>query len=359
MSYPPIRPAIRPRTTYYDASRRRRREEEFSNNSRKDYNNIDNVIEEKIQEIFEMEYGENNDNSKITLIHFFEEFMGVYNEQDYSLVESEYEELSKKLQLEEQINDELMNKLRYKLVTIQIYDLNLDMLRNNESSSYFRRKYDSLNQNGKEDILMKEIEKLEKKIKYNPFTKNKNQLLLAEKIEELERIHEAKAQAEEFESLTPEDKKEIIEYFLSKEKLNNLELQLYYNSKERAEYNSPEIGVRRAIRTWNKMLNSSKISDEILDELFEKLDKVGLDTEKGKHLGFSVGVQDPDDDCRKYSCGFISFLESVRKVYQNARGIDSSIKNIAFSQTTSSIKNGIGEIRSGIQGDESHIHERY
>ena len=52
--------------------------------------------------------------------------------------------------------------------------------------------------------------------------------------------------------------------------------------------------------------------------------------------------------------------ESIKRCegFQNARGgIDSSIKNIAFSQTASSIKNGIGEIREGVQQLETPIRD--
>ena len=97
ISYPPIRPAIRPRTSYYDASRRRRREEEegYDDIEGYDEDDIDCIIKKKIQKIFKIEYGKNSDNSKITLISFFEEFMEVYDEllaEDYSLLETEYEE---------------------------------------------------------------------------------------------------------------------------------------------------------------------------------------------------------------------------------------------------------------------------
>lgn len=46
------------------------------------------------------------------------------------------------------------------------------------------------------------------------------------------------------------------------------------------------------------------------------------------------------------------YQESIKRCegFQNARGgIDASLKNISFSQTTSSIKNGIGEIREGVE----------
>ncbi|HBC85244.1 MAG TPA: hypothetical protein DCZ30_07655 [Clostridiales bacterium] len=198
---------------------------------------------------------------------------------------------------------------------------------------------------------MKEIEKLEKKIKYNPFWKNKNRILLAEKMDELEKIQKASSQADEFESLTPEDKKEIIEYLLSKDRLNNLEKQLSNNKKERSKYRFPKIENERCTRTWSKMLNKGEISDENLDEVFKKLDKVGLETERTE-CGFNIWVQEPDDADIRHCRTFPDFLKMIQNVYQNARArgrIDSSIKNIAFSQTTSSIKNGIGEIREGVE----------
>lgn len=322
------------------SSYRGSKKEEEEEDTRKKFDKY-SATEEKIQEVFEMEYGEINDNSKITLIHFFEEFMEVYDElraEDYSLLEleSEHEELSKKLQLEKQIYDEVKNKLGNKLVTVQGLNLNPEMLQNNESPSFFRKKYDSLNQNGKEAILMREIEKLEEKIKYSPFWVDKNKSLLYEKKEELKRIKKAKAQAEAFESLTPEDKKEIIEYLSLKEKINNLEKQLYNNARERAKYRFPES--EKCIKTWNTMLNRGMISDENLDELFKKLDKVGLTATREK-TGFSIGV--PHQPCYYVleDVEFEQFLKLVQIVYQNAKEeIDSSMKKMTSSQGQTEVK---------------------
>lgn len=116
-----------------------------------------------------------------------------------------------------------------------------------------------------------------------------------------------------------------------------------------------EYGVKRVeIRTTSE---PSEMELEFQSQLLqEKLDpKKKIDYYKADMEYFISCLEDETLDKEEYD----EFQEKIEKCqasikrcekFQSARsGIEDSIKNIAFSERASSVKNGVGEIRKGVQ----------
>jgi len=265
------------------------------------------VIAEMTQEIKNHEDGKIENKDTITLIHFFEKFKKNYDKleaNDLEPVEKELEEINKIL-LETKKQKEIQEKkLGDKFDTIKRLGLKIEMLENEETPSYFRKRYDSLNQNERENTLLLEIKSLERKIKYFPFGKSGNQSLLQEKQLELKKIQEAKSQAEEFENLSDEDKKQIIEYLLlDKEELHLIRRKGDEESKCFTAKSFP-MQNKRCSKTLEKMLNEGEISDKDLEEIFKKLEKVKIKASKSEYP-WGGRRNGRAEDCFDVICWFI------------------------------------------------------
>lgn len=258
---------------------------------------IDCVIKEMLLEKERFEDGEVKDNNKISLISFCEEFKKTFDEislEDAAPLLEEAEEIKKEIDQAREKRLKLEECLGDKLRLIEKLNLHIvDMEKEEKEPSRFREKYNYLIRDEAEDVLLKKIEKLEYKIKYFPFEKKANQIRLEEIKEKLKKIQKAKLEAEEFESLSEEDKKMILEY------LNSEATESHYrHSLERNRY---KIGCVRACsdyngngcdykklryrreRTLGRMLSEGKISDEYLDLIYRKLDKVGIKGRRGEY----------------------------------------------------------------------------
>lgn len=284
---------------------------------------LDCVLKEMVQEILKKQEGTVKNDDKITLIRFCEEFTKTYEEIS---LEDAAPLLEKSKKIQEEIDKEkakqldLKKNLGDKFGTIISLGLRIDMLEEEEIPSRFRTEYSLLIENGKEDILLKEIKKLEQKIKYLPFRKKENELLLTEKKEKLEQIQKAKLKAEEFESLSTQDKKEILEYLQSKQKdfslsqdLKHTEYEIIYSNECRNEngygYDYKKLKDRRE-RTLGRMLSEKKISDKDLDDIYRKLDKVGIKARRGEY-DFKTWSTATDGEVKIYKEFLKWFIEDV------------------------------------------------
>lgn len=116
------------------------------------------------------------------------------------------------------------------------------------------------------------------------------------------------------------------------------------------EYGEKRVETRTANDSSDRELKSQS---QLLQEKLDPENKI--DYYKANIEYFESCLEDDTLDKEEYEeyLGKIKECqESIKRCeeFQNARGgIDLSLKNIAFSQRASSIKNGIGEIREGVQ----------